>query len=48
MTNHLYYGDNLRVLRDYIGDGSVDLIYLDPEVNSNARDTCMKCRLSRF
>ena len=36
MTNHLYYGDNLRVLRDHIGDETVDLIYLDPPFNSNA------------
>ncbi len=36
MTNHLYYGDNLRVLRDSIADESVDLIYLDPPFNSNA------------
>jgi site-specific DNA-methyltransferase (adenine-specific) len=36
MTNHLYYGDNLAVLRDSIGDESVDLIYLDPPFNSNA------------
>lgn len=34
--NHLYYGDNLRVLRESIADGSVDLIYLDPPFNSNA------------
>jgi site-specific DNA-methyltransferase (adenine-specific) len=36
MTNHLYYGDNLSVLRDSIADDSVDLIYLDPPFNSNA------------
>ena len=36
MTNHLYYGDNLNVLRDSIADASVDLIYLDPPFNSNA------------
>lgn len=36
MTNHLYYGDNLTVLRDSIRDESVDLIYLDPPFNSNA------------
>lgn len=36
MTNHLYYGDNLRVLRESIADESVDLIYLDPPFNSNA------------
>ena len=34
--NHLFYGDNLRVLRDSIGGESVDLIYLDPPFNSNA------------
>jgi site-specific DNA-methyltransferase (adenine-specific) len=36
MANHLYYGDNLEVLRDNIRDESVDLIYLDPPFNSNA------------
>jgi DNA modification methylase len=34
--NQLYYGDNLNVLRDYIKDESVDLIYLDPPFNSRA------------
>ncbi|RGP35674.1 site-specific DNA-methyltransferase [Pseudotabrizicola alkalilacus] len=34
--NHLYYGDNLSVLRDSIRDETVDLIYLDPPFNSNA------------
>jgi hypothetical protein len=34
--NQLFYGDNLQVLRDYIADESVDLIYLDPPFNSNA------------
>jgi hypothetical protein len=29
MPNQLYYGDNLNVLRDYIKDETVDLIYLD-------------------
>jgi site-specific DNA-methyltransferase (adenine-specific) len=36
MTNRLYYGDNLDVLRDHIADESIDLIYLDPPFNSNA------------
>ena len=35
-TNRLFYGDNLDILRDYIADESVDLIYLDPPFNSNA------------
>jgi DNA modification methylase len=34
-TNVLYYGDNLEILRRYIPDASVDLIYLDPPFNSN-------------
>ncbi|MDQ2762037.1 MAG: site-specific DNA-methyltransferase, partial [Pseudomonadota bacterium] len=34
--NHLFYGDNLEILRDYIPDESVDLVYLDPPFNSNA------------
>jgi DNA modification methylase len=34
--NTLYYGDNLDILRRYIKDESVDLIYLDPPFNSNA------------
>jgi len=34
-TNVLYYGDNLDILRKYIPDESIDLIYLDPPFNSN-------------
>ncbi len=33
--NTLFYGDNLEILRAYIPDESVDLIYLDPPFNSN-------------
>lgn len=33
--NVLYYGDNLDILRRYIKDESVDLIYLDPPFKSN-------------
>ncbi|HMO81729.1 MAG TPA: hypothetical protein PKD24_13145 [Pyrinomonadaceae bacterium] len=32
--NTLYYGDNLKILRDEIDPESVDLIYLDPPFNS--------------
>lgn len=35
MENTLYYGDNLDILRRYIPDESVDLVYLDPPFNSN-------------
>ncbi len=34
-ANVLYYGDNLDILRRYIADDSVDLVYLDPPFNSN-------------
>jgi DNA modification methylase len=33
--SHLFYGDNLDVLRESIPSGSVDLVYLDPPFNSN-------------
>ncbi len=33
--NTLYYGDNLDVLRRYVKDESVDLVYLDPPFNSS-------------
>lgn len=36
MTNKLYYGDNLEILRNEIASNSVDLVYLDPPFNSNA------------
>ena len=34
--NTLFYGDNLRILRQHVPDESVDLVYLDPPFNSNA------------
>lgn len=33
--NTLYYGDNLEILKQYIKDESVDLVYLDPPFNSD-------------
>jgi len=33
--NTLYFGDNLQVLREYIPDESVDLVYLDPPFKSD-------------
>ena len=33
-TDVLYYGDNLEILRKYIPDDSIDLIYLDPPFSS--------------
>jgi site-specific DNA-methyltransferase (adenine-specific) len=33
--NTLFYGDNLDILRDYLIDECVDLVYLDPPFNSS-------------
>jgi site-specific DNA-methyltransferase (adenine-specific) len=35
ITNRLYYGDNLAILRDKVPDACIDLVYLDPPFNSN-------------
>jgi len=32
--NRLYYGDNLKIMREEIPDNHVDLVYLDPPFNS--------------
>ena len=37
--NTLYFGDNLKILRDNISDESVDLIYLDLPFNSSWKIT---------
>jgi len=36
MKNLLYYGDYLDILRRYIADESVHLVFLDPPFNSSA------------
>ena len=36
MTNQLFFGDNVDILRRFVLPESVDLIYLDPPFNSNA------------
>lgn len=33
-NNHLFYGDNLTIMKEWMPDNSVDLIYLDPPFNS--------------
>lgn len=35
MANTLYYGDNLDIMKRYICDESIDLVYLDPPFKSN-------------
>ena len=34
ITNKLYYGDNLTIMKEKMGSGFVNLIYLDPPFNS--------------
>jgi hypothetical protein len=36
-ANVLYYGDNLDILRRYLPDAAVDLVYLDPPCATDAR-----------
>ena len=45
--NTLYYGDNLNILRDYIKDASVDLIYLDPPFNSSRNYNVLLSKMLR-
>lgn len=33
-NHHLYYGDNLTILQEYISDEDVNLIYIDPPFNT--------------
>lgn len=35
--HHLYYGDNLSILKEYISDESINLIYIDPPFNTGKR-----------
>jgi site-specific DNA-methyltransferase (adenine-specific) len=35
MENTLYCGDNLDILKRYIPDESIDVVYLDPPFKSN-------------
>ena len=46
--NRLYFGDNLDVLRERVGDESVDLIYLDPPFNSKATYNVMDIVEAKF
>jgi len=35
MQNTFFYGDTLDILREYVPDESITLIYLDPPINSS-------------
>ena len=48
MANHLYYGDNLPILREHVPDKSVDLIYLDhPSTVKRPTTSCFAPALAR-
>lgn len=46
--SHLYFGDNLSVLREYVPSDSVDLVYLDPPFNSNRNYNVIFARSDRL
>ena len=37
--NKLYFGDNLGILREHVPSESVDLIYLDPLIPGDHRES---------
>jgi len=47
-ASHLYYGDNLDVLREHVASSSVDLVYLDPPFNSNRNYNVIFARSDRI
>lgn len=46
MTNHVYFGDNLKVLQG-IADGAIDLIYIDPPFNTGKVQARRQIKTSR-
>ena len=47
--NQLFFGDNLQVLRDSLGEASIDLIYLDRHSTERASThLCPERRSSQF
>jgi site-specific DNA-methyltransferase (adenine-specific) len=42
-TNVLHYGDDFDILRRYLPDASVDLVYLDPPFNANRDSNVIFC-----
>ena len=40
-TNMVFYGDKLAIMREYIPDESVDLVYVDSLFNSNRNDNVL-------
>lgn len=46
-NHHLYYGDNLVILQEYISDESVNLIYIDPPFNTGKLQKRTKIEVER-
>lgn len=46
MVNRVYFGDNLEILNQ-VGDGSIDLIYIDPPFNTGKSQSRTQIKTSR-
>jgi len=46
-NHHLYYGDNLEILQEYIDDESINLIYIDPPFNTGKRQQRTELQVKR-
>jgi hypothetical protein len=44
-TNTLFYGDNLAIMREYIPDQSVDLVYLETHLSTPTAITACCSRM---
>lgn len=47
MTNHIYYGDNLTILKDHLPSNTFDLIYIDPPFNTGHDQVRTEIRTKR-
>ena len=45
-TNTLFYGDNLAIMREYIPDESVELVYLETHLSTPTGTTTCCSRIS--
>lgn len=48
MSNYLYCGDNLKILRDFVGSATVDFCYIDPPFNSQRNYYTRKTKSPTF
>lgn len=46
-NHHLYYGDNLPILQEYIDDERINMIYIDPPFNTGKRQQRTELQVKR-